>query len=658
MEKTKRYNVRLSLEGGGNDTYSATFVLELPGKTDTFNSSISAEEDARLASYYVASVFLIYGLSIVLLIASSIRRKRHKQLQDQQINKYLREFQVVQETSSKSHYRNLKHAIAAKLEALPRTQPGSTGLTQSRLSHIVPLVIGLPLAQWPEGSQGILNAPQDQLQVESAAKRHTSVSENSEPDYFRESSYDADVSTPTSPLNPPSYGVGEQSVAASCSTQRFSLVGDNTCSRCPMPEIVVDDTGNDDILPDDNGIPLLTTNTGLDVEVDINEQSTLLDPNGKEAPRSENEDGRVDGTPGECYYVGDLEHSPFRSKDNATQVGRLIIDAMEQLTTTESTIAPREDDPVGAMRYAVAVVLIYSLAMVFLIGAHVRSQSNSRQRDGDTARYLKLVPSLRATNDKACRLKEKMKVVEKLETVNGKDLEGPHRTIVVSLVYVRTKMQQRENLDRALQREVARITHQFPPNKTITVEVVQLPAAANTSGRAILGDTHGGGALLYILVFLFVYGVVAAFLVVFNVAKSRRKLMQDQQINEYLKVMRVVQRTSSRSHRRHRKMAIVAKLNASPHLQQSAAMPRPMSSSRGQWPEHPAPDRGDAEERRLLSMERKTDDIQLETIPSSTCVSGLEETSADIEEHGNECDDSYDFDFTLLQTPALRTSNV
>jgi len=94
MEKTKRYNVRLSLEGGGNDTYSATFVLELPGKTDTFNSSISAEEDARLASYYVASVFLIYGLSIVLLIASSIRRKRHKQLQDQQINKYLREFQV------------------------------------------------------------------------------------------------------------------------------------------------------------------------------------------------------------------------------------------------------------------------------------------------------------------------------------------------------------------------------------------------------------------------------------------------------------------------------------------------------------------------------------------------------------------------------------
>ena len=85
-------------------------------------------------------------------------------------------------------------------------------------------------------------------------------------------------------------------------------MGDNTCSQCQTPEIVVDDTGNDDILPDDNGIPLVTTNTGLDVEVDIDEHSTLLDPNGNEAPRSENEDGRVDDTSGECYYVGDLEH--------------------------------------------------------------------------------------------------------------------------------------------------------------------------------------------------------------------------------------------------------------------------------------------------------------------------------------------------------------
>ena len=231
-------------------------------------------------------------------------------------------------------------------------------------------------------------------------------------------------------------------------------------------------------------------------------------------------------------------------------------------------------------------------------------------------------------------------------------------SIYRSPVYVRIKMQQGENLERAIQREVARFTHQFPPNKTTTVEVVELPPAANTSGRAIMGDTHGGGALLYILVFLFVYGVVAAFLVVFNVAKSRRKLMQDLQISEYLKVMRVVQRTSSRSHRRHRKMAIVAKLNASQHMQQSAAMPRPVSSSRAQWPGRPAPDRGNAEERRLLSTERETDHIPLETIPSPTCVLGSEETSADIEDHGNECDDSYDFDFTLLQTSALRTSNV
>ncbi|KAI0222705.1 hypothetical protein LSAT2_026039 [Lamellibrachia satsuma] len=91
----KRYNVLLSLQDGVNETFSATFVLQLPVSPAPTNiSSAEALHEARLAAYYVASVFLIYGLSIVLLIASSIRRKRHKQMQDQQIDKYLREFQV------------------------------------------------------------------------------------------------------------------------------------------------------------------------------------------------------------------------------------------------------------------------------------------------------------------------------------------------------------------------------------------------------------------------------------------------------------------------------------------------------------------------------------------------------------------------------------
>ncbi|KAI0222703.1 hypothetical protein LSAT2_026037 [Lamellibrachia satsuma] len=128
-------------------------------------------------------------------------------------------------------------------------------------------------------------------------------------------------------------------------------------------------------------------------------------------------------------------HSPLqltlRSADNATQVGRLIVHALEQLASNETTTPHREDDPVGALRYAVAVVLIYSLAMVFLIASHVRSQSHSRQGESAIIRYFKLAPKLEAKNERNCRLKLKAMVVEKLEAINGKDYKMPHRTIVV-----------------------------------------------------------------------------------------------------------------------------------------------------------------------------------------------------------------------------------
>lgn len=65
--------------------------------------------------YYVIAVFLVYGMSIVLLIASHIRRKHAKLAVDREICKYLQEFQVVKETSSRDSYRRLKRSIVAKL---------------------------------------------------------------------------------------------------------------------------------------------------------------------------------------------------------------------------------------------------------------------------------------------------------------------------------------------------------------------------------------------------------------------------------------------------------------------------------------------------------------------------------------------------------------
>lgn len=77
--------------------------------------SPSASTNGWQAGYYVIVVILVYGMSIVLLIASHINRKHRKLLEDRQIDKYLKEFQVVKERSSRDSYRIMKRAIIAKL---------------------------------------------------------------------------------------------------------------------------------------------------------------------------------------------------------------------------------------------------------------------------------------------------------------------------------------------------------------------------------------------------------------------------------------------------------------------------------------------------------------------------------------------------------------
>lgn len=87
------------------------------------------------AGYYVIIVIIVYGMSIVMLIASRINRKHQKLLEDRQIDKYLKEFQVVKERSSRDSYRNLKKAIVAKLY---RGGSGGGGADRSSNSSACP----------------------------------------------------------------------------------------------------------------------------------------------------------------------------------------------------------------------------------------------------------------------------------------------------------------------------------------------------------------------------------------------------------------------------------------------------------------------------------------------------------------------------------------
>ena len=74
------------------------------------------ETDESGAGYFVIAVVLVYGMSIVMLIASHINRKHTKLVEDRQIHKYLQEFQIVKERSSQEAYKDLKRKIKEQIK--------------------------------------------------------------------------------------------------------------------------------------------------------------------------------------------------------------------------------------------------------------------------------------------------------------------------------------------------------------------------------------------------------------------------------------------------------------------------------------------------------------------------------------------------------------
>ena len=161
-----QHTVRVTLKGYDNDTYHGTLILRNlsallgghlgggskvtePGNmTHPIPGSPGHPEDPSGASYYVIAVVLVYGMSIVMLIASHIKRKHAKLIEDRQIHKYLQEFQIVKEKSSRDSYKSLKTSIMAKLN-MPHRNP-----TYKTLSHaILPMIaVGLPASVGKEGS--------------------------------------------------------------------------------------------------------------------------------------------------------------------------------------------------------------------------------------------------------------------------------------------------------------------------------------------------------------------------------------------------------------------------------------------------------------------------------------------------------------------------
>ena len=126
-------HVRISLTRNDSNIYSGiiyfrNYLRENSSKWKNYKRSDKEYQsnDPTGATYYLIAVVLVYGMSIVLLIASHIKRKHSKVLEDRQIIKYLEEFQIVRETSSKETYRSLKRNINEKL--VDRTPRGLTNM--------------------------------------------------------------------------------------------------------------------------------------------------------------------------------------------------------------------------------------------------------------------------------------------------------------------------------------------------------------------------------------------------------------------------------------------------------------------------------------------------------------------------------------------------
>ena len=172
----------------------------------------------------------------------------------------------------------------------------------------------MPLANWSTDQvppTTIVETPsnadavqeQDPIGVASAL----SLNERGQPHYVRESSYDADVSAPTSPLHTHDYAdvfnVGTP-LAGRSDIGELLPVGDNACGKLETQNAAINRSQNDVIIPVNNGISLAAMSARLDVEVDVNEHHMLLDYNSAEIFNYEFDGGCVEFADNECYYIG------------------------------------------------------------------------------------------------------------------------------------------------------------------------------------------------------------------------------------------------------------------------------------------------------------------------------------------------------------------
>ena len=113
-------NMRFRIQATGNDTYLATVDTQ------------EADYDNNGALYYVVVVVLIYGLSIVMMIASHIRRNK----QDGQLRCYLKEMAILRKKNRREKLLEKMTDLAFKSGPYLNQKVDETPLNENKKDNI------------------------------------------------------------------------------------------------------------------------------------------------------------------------------------------------------------------------------------------------------------------------------------------------------------------------------------------------------------------------------------------------------------------------------------------------------------------------------------------------------------------------------------------
>ncbi|CAD5111882.1 DgyrCDS1145 [Dimorphilus gyrociliatus] len=128
-----KHRITLTIKDKDNSSFKGLLFITNSSENST---PLPTPYDQIGASSYVIAVVLVYGLSIVMLIASHIKRRHDKAMEDRQIEKYIQAVPNLKEKSARDTYRNLKRSIVPIVAVALASSPTLPKGTRNKFANL------------------------------------------------------------------------------------------------------------------------------------------------------------------------------------------------------------------------------------------------------------------------------------------------------------------------------------------------------------------------------------------------------------------------------------------------------------------------------------------------------------------------------------------